>query len=113
VGKVRTELLAVLVRVEPGGGSGSAEKIAAAVGAQVGPHLAKLAQRLEAVETAAATPREDRAKVEEAEPKATAADLMMVGKAVGKPTTRVSSIERDVRAYGEGVAESLGEEGTG
>ena len=38
---------------------------------------------------------------------------MMVGKAEGKPTTRVSSIERDVRAYGEGVAEALGEEVTG
>ncbi|MBK9649059.1 MAG: hypothetical protein IPO67_28595 [Deltaproteobacteria bacterium] len=82
-------------------------------GAPVGRHLAKLAQRLEAVETAAATPREDRAKAAAADPKATAADLMMVGKAEGKPTTRVSSIERDVRAYGEGVAEALGEEVTG
>ena len=82
-------------------------------GAPVGRHLAKLAQRLEAEETAAATPREDRAKAAAADPKATAADLMMVGKAEGKPRTRVSSIERDVRAYGEGVAEALGEEVTG
>ena len=65
------------------------------------------------METAAATPGEDRAEAAAADPKATAADLMMVGKAEGKPTTRVSSIERDERAYGEGVAEALGEEDIG
>jgi hypothetical protein len=110
---VRAKLLAVRVRVKGDGGSVSAAKIAAAGGAQVGRHLAKLVRQFEAVETAAAAPREDRAKAAAADPKATAADLMMVRKAEGKPTTRVSSIERDVRAYGEAVAEALGEEGTG
>jgi hypothetical protein len=71
--KVRNQLHAALARVGKRAGTVSAESLAAAVRAEVGPQLAKLGKRLDAVE------------------------------AVGKLTTRVSIIERDVRAYGEGV----------
>ncbi len=107
--EVRDQLRAALARA---GGSGamSHETIAAAVRAEVGPQLAKLGKRLDGVEAAQATLREDLAKAAGGERKATAKDLMMVGKAVGKLTTRVSIIERDVRVYGQGVSEALGED---
>lgn len=108
--KVRDQLQAALTRVGERAGPVSAESLAAAVRAEVGPQLAKLAKRLDAVDSAAATLREELAKAAGGEPKATAKDLMMVGKAVGKLTTRVSIIERDVRVYGQGVSEALGED---
>lgn len=108
--KVRDQLQAALARVD-GGGSVSAEKIAAAVRAEVGPQLAKLGKRLDSVEAAQAALREDLAKPRGSETPAKAAELMMVGKAVGKLATRVAVIEQELRAFSEGVAEAAGDEG--
>ena len=65
---------------------------------------------VEAVETAQATLREGVSKLSAAEEPATAADLLMLGTEIGKLNTRVRVIERDLRAFGEGVAEALGGE---
>lgn len=107
--KVRDQLQAALARV---GGSGavSPETIAAAVRAEVGPQLAKLGKRLDGVEAAQATLREDLSKLRGADPPVKAGDLMMVGKAVGKLATRVALIERDVRGFTEDVAEAGSDE---
>lgn len=107
--KVREQLQAALGRVE-GGGAVSAEKIAAAVRAEVGPQLAKLGKRLDAVEAEQAALREDFTKLHASAKPAKAAELMMVGKAVGKLATRVAIIERDLRAFSNGVAEAAGDE---
>lgn len=107
--KVRDQLQAALGRVE-GGGAASAEKLAAAVRAEVGPQLAKLGKRMDAVEAAQATLREALSKLRGADPPVKAADLMLVGKAVGKLATRVALIERDIRGFTEDVAEAGSDE---
>lgn len=105
--KVRDQLQAALARV---GGAVSPETIAAAVRAEVGPQIAKLGKRLDGVEAAQATLREDLSKLRGADPPVKAGDLMMVGKAVGKLATRVALIERDVRGFTEDVAEAGSDE---
>ncbi len=107
--KVRDQLQAALGRVE-GGGAVSAEKLAAAVRAEAGPQLAKLGKRMDAVEAAQASLREALSKLRGADPPVKAADLMLVGKAVGKLATRVALIERDVRGFTEDVAEAGSDE---
>ena len=107
--KVRDQLQAALARV---GGSGavSPETIATAVRAEVGPHLSKLRKRLDGVEAAQATLRENLSKLRGADPPVKAADLLMVGKAVGKLATRVAIIELDIRGFTADVAEAGGDE---
>ena len=107
--KVRDQLQAALGRVEGGGGAVSAEKIAAAVHAEVGPQLAKLGKRMDAVETAQSDLRHDLTKLSESAPPAKAAELMMVGKEVGKLNTRVRLLERDLRSLGAGIAAAVDE----
>lgn len=107
--KVREQLQAALARVE-GGGVVSAGKIAAAVRAEAGPQLATLAKRLDAVEAAQSALREALAELRGSEPPAKAAEVMMVGKAVGKIATRVAIIERDLRAFSKGIAGMPGDD---
>ena len=106
--KVRDQLQAALGRVE--GGAVSAEKIAAAVRAEVGPQLAKLGKRIDGVEAAQAALREDLTKLHASATPAKAAELMMVGKAVGKLATRVAIIERDLRAFGKGIVDAVSDD---
>ena len=104
--KVRDQLQAALGRVE-GGGAVSAEKIAAAVRAEIGPQLATLAKRLDAVEAEQAAVRGEMAKLSARASAPDAEGLMTVGKAVGKLSTRVSAIERDLRAFSKGLVEAI------
>lgn len=105
--KVRDQLQAALGRVE--GGAVSAEEIAAAVRAEVGLQFAKFGKRLEAVEAEQAAVRGEIAKLSARASAPDAEDLMTVGKAVGKLSTRVSAIERDLRAFSMGVVEAIDE----
>lgn len=93
------------------GGSGvlSAEKVAAAIRAEVGTVLAKFAKRLNAVELAQIALRTEISKLTPPIPGATEENQMTLAKAVGKLSTRVSIIERDLRAFNQGVVEALGE----
>lgn len=106
--KVRDQLQAALARGV--GEPSSAEKIAAAVRAEVGPQFARLAKRLDGAEAAQASLREEFGKLRGSETPPKAADLMMVGKAVGKLATRVALIERDVSGFTREVAEVVGDE---
>lgn len=107
--KVRDQLQAALARV---GGSGavSPEAIAAAVREEVSPQLTKLAKRFDAVEAAQSDLKNELTKLRESEPPAKAAEVMMVGKAVGKIATRVGIIERDLRAFSKGIAGMPGDD---
>lgn len=106
--KVRDQLQAALGRVE-GGGAVSAEKVAAAVRAEVAPHLATLGKRLDVVEAEQASVRGEMAKLSTRAAAPDAEGLMTVGKAVGKLSTRVSAIERDLRAFSKGIVNALEE----
>ena len=103
--KVRDQLQAALGRVE--GGAVSAEKIAAAVRAEVAPQLATLGKRLDAVEAEQAAVRGEMAKLSARASAPDADGLMTVGKAVGKLSGRVSAIERDLRAFSKGLVEAI------
>lgn len=107
--RVRDQLQAALGRVGDGGGVVSAEKIAAAVRAEVGPPLAKLAKRLDTVEAAQAALRIELGKLAPPPSGATTEDQMTLAKAIGKLTTRVSIIERDLRNFNNGVVEAVDE----
>lgn len=109
--KVRDQLQAALARVGDGGGAVSAEKIAAAVRAEVGPQLAKIGKRLDAVEAVQAALRTDVGKLAPSPSGPTAEDHMTLAKAVGKLNTRVSIIDRDLRAFNKGVVEAVDEVG--
>lgn len=104
--KVRDQLQAALGRVE-GGGPVSAEKVAAAVRAEVAPHLAKLGKRLDAVEAEQAAVRGEMAKLTAPRPAPDEDGLMTLAKGIGKLTTRVSTIERDLRALNKGIVEAI------
>lgn len=108
--KVRDQLQAALARVGDAGGAVSAEKIAAAVRAEVAPQLARLGKRLDAVEAAQAALRTELGKLAPlpAGP-TTAEDQMTLAKAVGKLNARMSIIERDLRAFNKGVVEAVEE----
>ena len=106
--RVRDQLQAALGRVE-GGGAVSAERVAAAVRAEVAPHLAKLGKRLDALEAEQAAVRGEMAKLSARASAPDADGLMTVGRAVGKLSTRVSAIERDLRAFSKGVVEAVEE----
>jgi hypothetical protein len=101
--KVRDQLQAALARVD-GGGPASAEKVAAAVRAEVGAQFAKLVKRLDGLEAAQTALREDLTKLRGLEKPAKAAGLMMVGKALGDLATRVGVVERDILAFSEAIA---------
>lgn len=105
--KVRDQLQAALARV---GGSGavSPESIATAVRAEVSPQLAKLAKRLDAVEAAQADLRTEVGQLG-SPPSGPTDDQMTLAKAIGKLTTRVSIIERDLRNFNKGVVEAIDE----
>jgi hypothetical protein len=107
--RVRGQLQVALARVEIGGAV-SAERIAAAMLTEIGPQLAKLGKRLDGVEVAQATLREDLSNLRGADPPVKAADLRMVGQADSKLATRVAIIERDVRGLTEDVAGTGGNE---
>lgn len=106
--KVRDQLQAALARVE--GGAVSAEKIAVAVRAEVSLQLAGLGTRLAAIEAEQTALREKLEKATAAGAPAKAADLLMVGKEVGKLNTRVAALEREVESFGEGLSDALGDE---
>lgn len=106
--KVRDQLQAALGRVE--GGAVSAEKIAVAVRAEVSLQLAGLGTRLAAIEVEQTALREKLEKATAAGATAKAADLLMVGKEVGKLNTRVAALEREVESFGEGLSDALGDE---
>jgi hypothetical protein len=107
--KVRDQLQAALARVGDSSGAVSAEKIAAAVRAEVGPQLARLGKRLDAVEAAQAAVRTELGRLPLPPSGPTAEDQMTLAKAVGKLNTRMSSIERDLRAFNKGVVEAVDE----
>jgi hypothetical protein len=107
--KVRDQLQAALGRVE-GGGAVPAEKLAAAVRAEVGPQLAKVGKRVDGVEAEQAALREELTKLRASVTPAKGDELMIVGKAVGKLATRVAVIERDLRAFSKGIVEAAGED---
>lgn len=107
--KVRDQLQAALARVGDSGGAVSVEKIAAAIRAEVGPQLAKLGKRLDAVEAAQAAVRTELGKLALRPSGPTAEDQMTLAKAVGKLNTRMSIIERDLRAFNKGVVEAVDE----
>ena len=92
-----------------GGGAASAEKITAAVSAEVRSQLAKLGKRLDAIEAAQATLRAELGKVAPSPSGPTAEDQRTLAKATGKLTTRVSIIERDLRTLNKGVVELVDE----
>lgn len=81
----------------------SPETVAAAVRAEVGPQLAKLAKRLDGLEAAQAALREELTKLRGLEKRARAAELMMVGKALGALAARVGVVERDILAFSEAI----------
>lgn len=105
--KVRDQFQAALARVGEGGAAPSSDAIAAAVRAEVGPKLAKLAKRVEGVETEQAALRAEMAKL--TAPKSAPEDesLITLAKGIGKLNTRVSTIERDLRAFGKGIVEAF------
>lgn len=107
--KVRDQLRAALARVGEGAAAPSPDAVTAAVRAEVGPQLAKLAKRLDDVEAAQAALGADLAKLKAVGSAAKAEDLMMVGTEVGKLNTRVRVIERDLRSLGAGIAAAVDE----
>lgn len=107
--KVRDQLQAALARVGDAGGAVSAEKIAAAVRAEVGPQLARLGKRFDAVEAAQAALRSEPGKLAPLPAGPTVEDQMTLAKAVGKLNKRMSIIERDLRAFNKGFVEAVEE----
>lgn len=108
--KVRARLQAALARGGDGVGAVSAETISAAVRAEVGPLLAKLAKRLAAVEAEQAGLVSVLRATSAPKAGPTAEDQMRLAKAIGNLNTGVSTIESDLRAFNQAVVEAVGED---
>lgn len=107
--RVGDQLYAALARVgEAGVASPSEDRIVSAVRAEVGAHLAQLRKRLDSVEAVQAALRSELAKLPSAP--ATAEGQMKLARGIGKLNTRVSIIERDLRAFNEGVVQAVGDD---
>ncbi len=108
--KVRDQLQAALARLGDGGARASPEQFAAAVRAEVGSQIANLGKRLDAVEAGQTALRAESARLPPPASAPTDEALMKLAKGIGKLNTRVSGIERELRAFNKAVVEAVGDD---